>query len=52
MKFVGMALLLVGASGLTLAGTPNVPEVGPASAVAALALISGAMLVIRGRRRK
>jgi hypothetical protein len=45
-------LLLVGLSSLALAGTPTVPEVGPASAVAALTLFSGALLVIRGRRRK
>jgi hypothetical protein len=52
MKFVGMALLLAGFSGLAMAGMGPVPEISPASGVAALDLVSGALLVIRGRRRK
>jgi len=45
-------LLLVGVSTLAMAGSPNVPEVSPASGLAALAMVSGALLVIRGRRKK
>jgi hypothetical protein len=45
-------VLLVGVSTLAMAGTPNVPEISSASAVAALTLFSGALLVIRGRRKK
>jgi hypothetical protein len=52
MKFAGMALLLLGLSSLMLAGTFQVPEIGPASGVAALTLVSGALLVIRARRKK
>ena len=52
MKFVGTMLFFVGLSSLAMAGSTNVPEVSPASGAAALALISGALLVIRGRRRK
>jgi LPXTG-motif cell wall-anchored protein len=52
MKFVGIALLLVGLSSAVMAGTPTAPEISPASAAAALALLSGAVLVIRGRRKK
>jgi hypothetical protein len=48
-KVLGMALLLVGASHFAI-GTP-VPEIGVGSAGSALALISGALLVIRGRRK-
>jgi hypothetical protein len=51
MKFAGIALLLVGLATFAFAGGPSVPEVGPASGVAALAMISGAILVIRGRRK-
>lgn len=52
MKSLGMILLLVSLSGLAIAGGEVVPEIGPASGAAALALVSGALLVIRGRRRK
>jgi len=52
MKFVGIVLLLVGLSTLAFAGSLATPEISPASGVAALALLSGAILVIRGRRKK
>jgi hypothetical protein len=52
MKTIGMALLLMGFSGFLFAGASVVPEISPASAVGALALVSGAVLVIRGRRKK
>jgi hypothetical protein len=52
MKFIGMALLLVSVASLAFAGTANVPEISPASGVAALTLVSGAILVIRGRRKR
>jgi hypothetical protein len=52
MRFVGTMLLLVGLSSLAMAGTFTAPEVSPASGAAALAMVSGALLVIRGRRRK
>ena len=51
MKLVGMFLLAIGAS--TFASAALVaPEIDPASAGSALALLSGTVLVIRGRRRK
>jgi hypothetical protein len=49
-KAVGMLLLLVGASSFALAA--GVPEVGVGSAGSAIALLSGALLIIRGRRKK
>lgn len=52
MKLVGMFLLVIGASTLASAAIPVAPEIDPASAGSALALLSGAVLVIRGRRRK
>ncbi len=52
MKFAGMVLLLMGLSGLAIGAAASVPEISPASGVAALALVSGALLVIRGRRKR
>ena len=51
MKIVGFMLLMIGVGGSAF-GIPAVPEISPASAGSALALISGALLVMRGRRRK
>jgi hypothetical protein len=48
-KAVGLVLLFVGASSFALA---SVPEVSVGSAGSAVALLSGALLVIRGRRKK
>jgi len=52
MKSIGIAFLLVGFSAFAFAGSARAPEISPASGVAALAMISGALLVIRGRRKK
>ncbi len=48
-KILGMMILIAGASQFAMATA--VPEIGVGSAGSALALISGAMLVIRGRRK-
>jgi hypothetical protein len=50
MKLLGMMLLLIGVGSVALAAP--VPEISPASAGSAIALISGAVLVMRGRRKK
>jgi LPXTG-motif cell wall-anchored protein len=53
MKLIGIALLSVGFSGAVMAAAPvAAPEVSPASAAGALALLGGALLVIRGRRKR
>ncbi len=52
MKTFGMALLVIGVSGLAIAGPASVPEINPSSATGALALISGAILVMRSRRKR
>ena len=49
MKIAGAALLAVGISGGCFA---SVPEIDPASGVNAVALLAGALLMIRGRARK
>jgi hypothetical protein len=48
---VAVALLLIGVTGAAFARISSVPEIDAGSAVNALALISGTVLVIRGRRR-
>jgi hypothetical protein len=52
LRFVGTTLLFLGVAGIALARVgPAAPEIDPGSAVSALALVSGALLVIRGRRK-
>jgi len=52
MKFLGMSLLLLGACGAAMAvATYGTPEIDPGSAGSALALLTGALLVIRARRK-
>jgi len=52
MKTIGLIILLLGAAGSTLAGVATaVPEIDASSAVGAVALLSGALLVIRSRRK-
>ncbi|HLG98305.1 MAG TPA: hypothetical protein VKX49_18460 [Bryobacteraceae bacterium] len=51
-KILGLALLFVGTSVYCVAGlTVAVPEIDSASGGAALALIAGALLVLRARRK-
>ncbi len=49
MKIVGIALLTVGMAVVAMGTT--VPEINPGSGVSAMALLSGALLVIRGTRK-
>ena len=46
-KTIGVILLLIGIAG---AATAAVPEIDPASGVNALALLAGALVLIRPRR--
>lgn len=48
-KSLGMGMLLVGVASLCLGSA--VPEIDGAGAVNALALLSGVVLVVRGRKR-
>jgi hypothetical protein len=50
-KALGLLLLTLGASGAALALAVPGPEIDAGSAVSAIALISGAALVIRGRKK-
>jgi hypothetical protein len=51
MRLIGSMLLLIG-MGTAVFAVTAVPEISPASAGSAIALISGAALVMRGRRKK
>jgi hypothetical protein len=49
LKVAGLALLTIGASSLALATVA--PEIDAATGANALALLGGALLIIRGRKR-
>ena len=51
MRPIGSILLLIGMATFAVAQSVA-PEISPASAGSAIALISGAVLVMRGRRKK
>ncbi len=52
MKTLGLMILLLGAAGSALAGTTSAaPEIDAVSTIGAVALLSGALLVIRSRRK-
>jgi hypothetical protein len=51
LKAAGMLLILVGVSGFALADIVTAPEISVGSASSALALLSGAILVIRSRKK-
>ncbi len=51
-KVVGMLLLVAGASMFAVGATTVVPEISAGSAGSAVTLLSGVLMMIRGRRRK
>lgn len=51
MKTLGMLLLLVGVASLAFGEVVNTPEIDAGTATSAVALISGAVLVLRARRK-
>ena len=51
-RTVGMALIMIASAAIALAQVTNgAPEIDAGSATSALALLAGAALIIRGRRR-
>jgi LPXTG-motif cell wall-anchored protein len=52
MKVPGMLLVLVGVAGSAFAGAVAVPEIDGGSAVAGIAVVAGALLILRSRRKK
>ena len=52
MKQFGLAVIMLGCASFAFAGTSVVPEIDANSAVSAVALVSGGLLVLRSRRNK
>ena len=52
MRLLGLSLLLAGAGSSAFAAAATAPEIDGASAVSALVLLSGGLLVLRARRKK
>ena len=51
-RIIGMALITIAAAAIALAQvTAPTPEIDPGSATSALAILAGAALIIRGRRK-
>ena len=50
-KVLGIMLLVAAASNVAMAAPVAAPEIGPASAGSALALVSGIVMMIRGRKK-
>jgi hypothetical protein len=52
-RIIGMALIMAATVAIALASSSSggAPEIDPGSATSALALLAGAALMIRGRRR-
>ena len=51
-RLIGFSLLFVGAVSFAFAGVTIAPEIDGASAVSAIVLLSGGLLVLRTRRKK
>ncbi len=51
MKLLGLTVILAGMATTAMAGI-TVPEVDASTGAAALALLAGGVLVLRGRRKK
>ena len=51
-KTIAMLCVMLGVAGFAMAGNPVAPEIDAASGVGAIALLSGAVLVLRARRKK
>jgi hypothetical protein len=50
MKVAGIALVGIGVAGSCLA-IPGTPEIDPATGANALALVAGALMILRSRRK-
>jgi hypothetical protein len=51
-KLVAVTLLVLGTVSVAMAGIPSTPEIDATTGVAALALVSSAVLIIRARSKK
>jgi hypothetical protein len=51
-RLIGMTMLLLAGAGYAFAGAVTSPEIDASAGVAAVALLSGGLMVLRSRRRK
>jgi hypothetical protein len=51
-KTIAMLCVMLGVAGFAMAGNPVAPEIDAASGIGAITLLSGAVLVLRARRKK
>lgn len=51
-KVIGMALVFLSIGGSVFAGAVTAPEIDATTGAAALALLSGGMMILRSRRGK
>jgi hypothetical protein len=52
MKIAGIMILCASIAGVCFGQVQAAPEIDPASGLNAIALLTGALLMIRGRRRR
>jgi hypothetical protein len=50
-KWIGISLVFLSVSQLAMAAVVSVPEIDASTGVSALALLGGALLVLRARRK-
>lgn len=51
-RLAGYFLIVAGMASWAVAGAPGVPEIDPATAASGVAVLTGAVLIIRARRKK
>jgi hypothetical protein len=51
-RLIGIGILLVGTAVYAIAGTARTPEIDASAGVAAIALLTGGLVVLRGRRNR
>ena len=52
MRIIGLVMILWAVAGFAVAGLVTAPEIDPATGIGALALLGGALLVLRARRKQ
>jgi hypothetical protein len=51
-KVLGYLLIFAATTGVLSASITAVPEIGPAGAIGAIAMLSGGLLILRARRKR
>ena len=50
-RLLGMLALIAGAASCSMAAITTAPEIDPATGGSAIALVTGALLIVRGRKK-